>query len=297
MMKRSVVNAMHVDLHIHTTASDSCWTPQNVVDGVLRKGIGLFAITDHDTVAHVLDTEALAKIHELGFLRGVEISCLDDKTFYHVLGYGIAVENAELRALIEENRARALANDAADVKRLIERGFPMDLDEYREFTYDQTLGGFKLYRYACEKGLCSDLKEFNRRVRGAIGFRFPDFVHPAAACAVIRAAGGIPILAHPLASFKSCGGLVSENLRPLEDIGIAGLECYSQYHDNEATQTCLTWCRARDLLITGGSDYHGGFVNRELGYPRVMREDLVLGPLNERVRDISARLPAGTELA
>ncbi len=267
------------------------------MSGVRQKGIGLFAVTDHDTVAHVSVTEALAQAHDLGFLRGVEISCLDDKTFYHVLGYGINVENAELRGLLAENRARVLANDEADVKCLIERGFPMDLDEYRDFTYDQTLGGFKLYRYACEKGLCSNLKEFNRRVRGAIGFRFPGFVHPAAACAAIRAAGGFPILAHPLASFKSCGGLVPENLRPLKGFGVAGLECYSQYHDNEATQTCLAWCRARDLLITGGSDYHGGFVNRELGSPWITLEDLELGPLNEQVRGVSARTRVGTEPA
>lgn len=272
---------MRVDLHIHTTASDGCWTPEDVVQGVQQKQIGVFAITDHDTVAHVSSTAKLARKEALSFLSGVEISSLDDKTFYHVLGYGIDVEHTALVDLLRENRAQAAANDEADVRRLIEMGYPLDLSEYREFTYDPELGGFKLYHYACQKGLCSTLKEFDQEVRAAIGFRFPDLVHPATACAVVRAAGGVPVLAHPLASFQHCGGLVPENLRPLADFGIAGLECYSQYHDAEAAETCLAWCREHDLLITGGSDYHGGFVHRALGEPLVHLEDLVLGPLVE----------------
>ena len=105
---------------------------------------------------------------------------------------------------------------------------------------------------------------------------WPPFPHPADAVAVIREAGGEPILAHPSASLHQVG-VTEETLRPFLDFGIAGLECYACTHDEATTRFCLDWCERRDLLITGGSDSHGGVVGRELGLPVVDTADLRLG--------------------
>jgi len=77
--------------------------------------------------------------------------------------------------------------------------------------------------------------------------------------------------------------VTDERLRPFLDFGIAGLECYTYYHDEATTRFCLDWCTRHDLLITGGSDCHGGFVGRELGVPAVDTADLRLGELEERI--------------
>ena len=66
---------------------------------------------------------------------------------------------------------------------------------------------------------------------------------------------------------------------PLVRAGVAGMECYSQYHDAELMAFCARFCRQRGLLVTGGSDFHGGFVGRQLGVPVVTTEELELGEL------------------
>ena len=92
----------------------------------------------------------------------------------------------------------------------------------------------------------------------------------------------MPILAHPGASLHH-KGVSDETLRPFLEWGVAGLECYSQYHDEPTTRFCLDWCARHDLLVTGGSDCHGGFVKRELGVPAVDTADMRLGELEERI--------------
>jgi len=98
------------------------------------------------------------------------------------------------------------------------------------------------------------------------------------AIAAIRAAGGVPILAHPSASLRR-NGCTEEDLNAVLDYGIAGIECYSYAHDDAMTARCVEWCQRHNLLITGGSDYHGGFAGRALGVPVVDSAYLRLGKL------------------
>jgi hypothetical protein len=92
----------------------------------------------------------------------------------------------------------------------------------------------------------------------------------------------VPILAHPGGSLRQVG-VTEETLRPFLDFGIAGLECYAHTHDEATTRLCLDCCSRHDLLITGGSDSHGGFVGRKLRVPVVDTADLRLGELAERM--------------
>jgi len=270
---------VRTDLHIHTTASDSCWTPEQVVAGAQVEGIGLFAIADHDSVANVPATERLARQAGLAFVRATEISTIDDGDLFHVLGYGIDPTHPRLRALLTEHTEMMAAVDAADIRRLIELGYPLDYEEYLAYEYDRTRGGFKSLNYCIDKGICSGPGDFFVNLREQLEHHWPDFVHPTEAIAVIRRAAGWPVLAHPGASLKTRGGVNARTLAPFLEYGIAGLECYSQYHDAETTAFCVAWCERHDLLITGGSDYHGGFVRRCLGVPRIDTSDLRLGPL------------------
>ncbi|NLE43360.1 MAG: PHP domain-containing protein [Chloroflexi bacterium] len=273
---------MRVDLHIHTTASDSRWTVDQVVEGVKAAGIGLFAVADHDTVASVDRAESLARLAGLAFLPCVEFSATLDGRLIHILSYGIDRTDHALGELLAANRAAMKASNTMIIRRMIEYGFPIDWDDYVAYRHVPTRGGFRELNFAIDRGICSSVDGFYSDVLPLLNLRAPELVTVTDAIAVVRAAGGVPVLAHPGASLRDVG--VSEStLAPLLEAGVGGLECHSQYHDRATTDFCVAYCRDRGLLITGGSDYHGGFVNRQLGVPIVSLDELYLGELMQLV--------------
>mgnify|MGYP000543906302 FL=1 len=272
---------MRADLHIHTTASDGCWIPEQVIAGVLAEGIGLFALADHDSVGNVARAESLARQNGLAFLRGVEVSTTLDGGMFHILGYGIDINHLDLLSALGNNTAKLLETDNQDIRKLIELGYPIDYDDYVSYEYDRTRGGFKSYNFLLERGFCTGTRDFFENVRAKLGHEWPTFVHPAEAIALIRAAGGIPVLAHPHASLP--GGFSEHGLELFRSLGVDGIECYSQYHDADMTARCAAWCQRYGMIVTGGSDYHGGFVGRQLGVPFVTTDDLQLGELVQSI--------------
>ncbi len=282
---------MRADLHIHTVASDGCWTPEQAVAEVQARGIGLFAIADHDTVASVAAAQALAHDAGLAFLRGVEVSTLVNGDLFHVLAYGCDIQNPVLTAMLQDNAVKLARNGDDALYYLAASGSPIDLDEYAAYTYDRTRGGWRALNFLIDQGLCAGVRDYFDNLAPRIPVETPAFPHAAEAIAVIRQVGGVPILAHPGVSLRRAAerarqggtGITEEALDPFIEFGIAGLECYSHYHDEASTRFFLHWCNRHGLLITGGSDCHGGFVGRELGVPVVDVVDLRLGELEERI--------------
>ncbi len=275
---------MRTDLHIHTTASDGCWTPAETVAHVRETGIDLFAIADHESTANVVETAALARAAGLAFLPAVEVTTLADNTNFHVLGYGIDPLDPALDAVLSANIARMHWVNDETLRRLAHHGHPVSMEAYACYQNDPSRGGWSALNYLIDLGVCRDAHDFFARIF-VPPFRppEPDFPHPAEAAALIRAAGGLPILAHPGASLRQ-QGLDKTTLAPFVEFDLAGIECYTSYHDPAATQVCLDFCRHHDLLITGGSDCHGRFVGRPLGIPAIYLADLRLGPLEEYIR-------------
>ena len=274
---------MRADLHIHTTASDGRWTPEEVVAHVRAAGIRLFAVADHDTVAHVSVTAELARRAGLAFLPAAEVSTVLNGTGIHILAYGVDLDDPALERMLEANRKRLEWIDEETLRRLARAGYPIDMEAYASYRHDPSRGGWRALNFLIDIGLCKDVRDFmDRLFVEPIRPPWPDFPHPAEAAEVIRAAGGLPVLAHPGLSLRK-QGVSEETLTPFLDFGIAGIECYAHYHDAATTRICLDFCDRHHLLITGGSDCHGGFVGRPLGIPRVDLNDLRLGPLMERI--------------
>lgn len=272
---------MRADLHIHTTASDGCWAPERLIVELRARTIGLFAIADHDSVASLPQAETLAREAGLAFLRGVEVSTLLDGHLFHVLAYGFDLDDPALAVLLRGNAARLSQANEDTIRRLIDTGFQIDLDDYVAYRHDRTRGGWKALNFLIDRGFCAGVRDYFDNLVAHRSTEQP-FPHPADAVAVIREAGGVPVLAHPGVSLRHAG-VTDETLCPFLEFGIAGLECYSPSHDGATTRFCRDWCARHDLLITGGSDCHGGFVGRELGVPAVETADLRLGELEGRI--------------
>ncbi|MGI6091682.1 MAG: PHP domain-containing protein [Negativicutes bacterium] len=274
---------MRVDLHIHTTASDGNWRPEVLVNQVKSAGIGLFAVTDHDTTANINETSALAAAAGLNFLPGVEICTTINNQSFHILGYGIDADNAALNKLLRYNTALMEDVDQQSVKKLIKDGLAIDYDEYCQYRHNPERGGWKALNFLIDKGFCRDINDFFANLfTKERGITFPDFPPPSVAIAAIKGAGGVPVLAHPGSGFH--GSTLEETLDFFVREDIQGVECYHPCHDENTTKRAVEWCKQRNLIITGGSDCHGSFFkDRCLGRPEIYLEQLNLGILELRL--------------
>ena len=254
-----------VDLHTHSAFSDGLLSPTQLVEEAVSRGVRTLALTDHDTVAGI--PEACAAGERLGveIIPGVELSTsLTGGEGVHLLGYFIDTENPTLLqglAAYAEARAERMTRM---IERLRRVGAPVDADLVQTIAGQGTVGRPQLARALAAAGHASDVPDAFDRF---IGWGKPAYVprprvDPRDAIALVRAAGGVAVLAHPF----SPGGVESV-LDSLVPAGLGGMEVdYGQYSPEEREILRETATR-RGLIATGGSDFHGPDMRagRELG--------------------------------
>ncbi|HIU64021.1 MAG TPA: PHP domain-containing protein [Candidatus Avacidaminococcus intestinavium] len=270
---------MRCDLHLHTTASDGTWLPEEVVKNALKVGLDLIAVTDHETTNNVIATEILAKEAGLKFVRGVEISANHNHKMFHVLGYGIELENKNLQELLHHNEGLLERKDEESIQILAEQGWSVSLAEYACYVNNRRRGGWKALNYLFDKGLCTDVRDFFTRIFiKENSLSFPVFPPVHEVIALIKAAGGVAVLAHPASEIHGPG--LSKTMSEMSKEAFDGFECFHSRHSIDDANWLKEYCLKHNLLITGGSDCHGKFVkDRELGKPVIYLEDLNLGNL------------------
>jgi len=267
---------VRVDLHMHSNASDGTWSPEELVRHVKEAGIRIFALTDHNTVAYVSRTAALAKTQGLFFIPGVEIDSIHAGYTYHILGLGIDVENSSLQLLLKDQEEKMAMRDKKAIAYLTSRYPQVSAEDYDRYEDDRRRGGWKSLNYCIDKGLCTDYKEFFALFPEDSPLSEPPGFHPAdEVIAIIKKAGGYAVLAHPGTGFYNPD--YRAVLHDMLKMGIQGVECYHIENSEEVTRYARAFCMEHGLLITGGSDCHGSFVaKRRLGNPDVRLSDLVL---------------------
>jgi predicted metal-dependent phosphoesterase TrpH len=263
-------------------ASDGCWSPEQVVSEALARSIRLIAIADHDATGNVVATALQARMAGVAFLSGVEVSSRLDGQLLHILAYGFDLGAQRLAKVLHDNSVVWAEHNDAVIHGLIAVGYPIAWPDYEAYEYERALGGWKPLRFLVDRGLCTGIDDYFGRLVSGLSLPEMAFAQAVDAIGAIREAGGVAVLAHPGASLRSTED-VESTLCDLMDLGLGGVECYSHYHDRATTAALLKWCRQHDLLVTGGSDSHGGFVGREMGVPVVDTTDLNLGWLVERI--------------
>jgi 3',5'-nucleoside bisphosphate phosphatase len=228
-------------------------------------GLRVLALTDHDTVAGVPEAQAAGARHGVEVVPGVELSvALADGQEVHLLGYFVDIEDPALLAgLAGYARAREERMERM-IDRLRRVGAPVDSDRVRELAGHGTVGRPHLARALTEAGHAADLPDaFARYIGGGKPAFVPrPRVDPREAIALVRAAGGVPVLAHPY----SAGG-VGSVLDWLVPAGLLGLEVDYGEYTTEEREVLRAIAARRGLIATGGSDYHGPGVraDRQLG--------------------------------
>jgi 3',5'-nucleoside bisphosphate phosphatase len=267
---------MKADLHLHTCASDGTWQPETLVQNILQAGIGVFAVTDHDSVKNISAASLLARDNGLKFIRGVEISTTENGYIFHILGYNIDPDNSALNEVLRLNRNNMEERDKKNINKLREMGYPVSTEELIVYENNSERGGWKALNYAIDRGICETYRDFFQLFGDRkAGMSIDGCATPGAAISAIKEAGGIPVLAHPGSAIY--GSNPAETISMAVELGIKGVECFHPENNEETTEYSVGFCRREGLYITGGSDCHGTFVKeRWLGKPDVRLEQLAL---------------------
>lgn len=265
-----------VDLHIHSSASDGTWTPEELVAAAVKKGLGLIAVTDHDKITNVAAVRKLALANNLHFVNGVEVCSTKNGLQFHILGYGIDENNKTLQELIDNNNHLLLDVDDECIAILEKEGWPVSINEFKNYSYDRRRGGWAALAYLIDKKLCTGVNDFFQNVfTKERGLSFPVFPSVGEVISVIHKAGGIAVCAHAASGFHTKD--VQQNLSILQEENLDGFECYHSGHTPTDTEFLLRYCQSHNLFITAGSDCHGNFVpGRLLGVPRVQYSQIRL---------------------
>ncbi|MER3400035.1 MAG: hypothetical protein C4313_02695 [Thermoflexus sp.] len=242
-----------LDLHVHTTASDGWWTPARVVQEAVARGLRAIALTDHETTAGVAEAQAAAQGTPLEVIPGVEISVGGPEEEIDLLGYFIDPDHPDLQRLLEAMRAERVERIQAMTERLAQLGLPVPWEEVVELARGDVLGRPHLARAMVRHGYVTDEAEAFRRWlgRGRPAYVPRRPVDPREVIALVRAARGVAVLAHP----GRTG--IPGNFEVLWRAGLAGLEVFHPDHSPDETARLMVLAQTYNLVPTGGSDFHG----------------------------------------
>ena len=269
---------MLVDFHSHTLESDGTLTPPELAAAMRKRGVEIFSVTDHDTLA------AYGKLADSGcsvpLVTGVELNTTYRGNEVHVLGYGFPVDSAPVLEAVEQNRAQRRVRAQKMVAQLLTAGYEVSFDDVRaEAGSDESaLGRPHVARALIRKGYARDIDTAFRELLtpGKPGYVPQTYLRPQDAVTLVARAGGVAVLAHP-------GRLKDESIvEELVLAGLAGIETFYPTHDANMTAHFRELARHYGLVMTAGSDFHDARYNARGVGMDVAREDIA--PFLELVR-------------
>ncbi len=264
-LKNNIMNI--IDLHCHTTASDGIKTPSELIDFAIENNVSVLAVTDHDTVSGLEEAVNYAADKEIVLIPGIEFSIDYQGGSFHLVGLYI---NHEYTPLIEKTLHLQDVRDKR-IYRIIEdlekHGIEIPVEDVLAESAGGAIGRPHVARVLVKHGYANNLNEVFKKylVKGKPGYVRKERIKLEEAVSLIKGAGGISIIAHPVSlNYKSMTEF--ENiLKGFTDAGVEGLEVYSSMHKNSEITDFMGLAVKYNLIFSGGSDYHGDKDER-IGY-------------------------------
>lgn len=241
-----------VDLHLHSTFSDGRYTPTQLVEEASAKGIGVIAITDHDSWNGVAEArDAAARLGNVRVLTGVELGAQWENDSVHILAYHVDRSCEALHAKMDELRHGRERRLEKMVAKLHSLGYPIEVEACDPL--NRAVGRPHVAKALVAAGYFKTVQEvFDALLRrGGPAYVPQPKLAPEEAVALIHAAGGIAVLAHPS---ELADASLPERL--LRTVPFDGLEVYHPSADKEAQAKWLHLAKELGLMVGGGSDFH-----------------------------------------
>ncbi|MCM1308069.1 MAG: PHP domain-containing protein [Butyrivibrio sp.] len=247
-----------VDLHVHSNASDGTLSPAELVKEAAKVGLSAFALTDHDTVSGVDEATDAAVSYGIEVIPGVEIStCYKDKEI-HIVGLFLDRKSEGFSEALGNEAARRERRNLKLIDRFNEYGFAVSADEMASMFPDSIISRAHFANYMVKKDYVKDAAEaFAKYLGQGMPLYVPKELNtPAESIKLIRSAGGVAVLAHPLL-YRLTLGELRALCAELKNLGLVGIETmYSTYRGFDELNV-RKLAHEFGLLESGGSDFHG----------------------------------------
>lgn len=251
-----------VDMHMHSTASDGKDTPQELWEKVKAAGLEVFSLTDHDTLQGTMEMEKLVKADKsaVKYIRGIEFSCITPIEKCHILAYDFDYNNEFFQAMVQQSSDMRRKKFQQRIDFLADHyGIRFSDGDMEAMLRIGSVGKPHIAELMVKRGMADSLNDAIKSYINncpTMDMRIPseDVIH------AIRAAGGVPVWAHPY------GGVGEKRLSKekfeaqlefLKTTGLMGLECYYSRYNLKEVNELLNYARENELYVSAGSDYHG----------------------------------------
>ncbi|SEC52547.1 hypothetical protein SAMN04489806_3129 [Paramicrobacterium humi] len=254
------------DLHAHSAVSDGTEQPAELVRAAARAGLGTIALTDHDSTAGWEEASQAALEAGIALIPGMELSTRYGHKSVHLLAY---LFDPSDRALMDET-ARIRESRLTRAERIVDnlaRDYPLSWDDVLAQTRDgATVGRPHIADALVHLGIVPDRSAaFAGILHPSRGYVMPHYApDPLTAVALVRAAGGIPVVAHP-ATRGRAHVLTADYVKSLAGAGLFGLEVEHRENTADGKRRLRELAERFDLAVTGSSDYHGEGKPNQLG--------------------------------
>lgn len=247
------------DLHVHSNNSDGSDSVENLVKEIKKANLEIFALTDHDTIAGCIEITKYIP-ENIKFIPSIELTCQTGDIKCHILGFNCNPADEKLNALIQkgkELRRKKLETRLDYIKNVLHIDLTNDELNWlysRKSVVKTHLANLLVKRKMAKTNVEAMQKYLDGIKTGNTRFSIEEAID------AIVTSGGIPVWAHPLGG-EGEKHIAHEKFMPrLEKMiayGIKGLECYYSRYTLEEVKFLITCANSNNLLISGGSDYHG----------------------------------------
>lgn len=242
------------DLHIHTVASDGHMSPEDIVRSAHKHKLDIISITDHDTINGYRQACEIADDLDITLLPGVEITADFGDRECHLLAYCFDPNHSLINSLLADQYRSRLKRGKWIIGELSKEGLDLDIDEVKAEANGGNIGRPHIASVLINKGYVASFKEaFIRYLSDeALGTICNEYYSHHKVIEAVKKAGGAVVIAHP-------GNLYSKKeLETLVKAGVDGIEFIHPSHDYKTQKRIEAFAESHNLLMTGGSDYHGG---------------------------------------
>ncbi len=249
---------MKIDLHSHTTCSDGTLTPKELMFYAKEKGLDVIALSDHDCIRGLLEARKYADELNIKLINAIEFAGYYIDRELHILGLFVDINDEKFVSTINATEQGRLDRNIEMCRRFTNLGMPMCIEDLNGGNPYKVVTRSHFAEFLVDKGYMPDKESsFKKYLLDGCDTYLPrEYYSYEDIIKIIHDAGGIAVLAHPTL-YKFSKSEIEKAISDLKAVGLDGVEGYYPTYSRQEREYILSLAKKYDLVVTGGSDYHG----------------------------------------